>query len=296
MENFAIITDTCSDLDKELREAYGVDYVPMHYAVDGQDYVADLDWQHRAPKEFYDGMRQGKRYITAQVNANSFREKFESYLSAGKDVLYVACSSKLSASVNAASVVAEELKKTYPDRKIYCLDSLRSCPGQGLLVLRAAELRKEGKTIDETYDWLEENKLTAHTEVTVDKLIYLKQAGRVSAASAFFGGLLNIKPIIIADALGRNFAAEKIKSRKASIARLVERMAERFENVPYQKVFISHADALEDAEILKAAVIEKFGDMDIRIVYAGPIIGASTGPGMLSVNYFGKEETANKTE
>ena len=132
-------------------------------------------------------------------------------------------------------------------------------------------------------------------EGTVEKLIYLKRAGRVSSFSAFFGDMLNIKPIIIADALGRNYALEKIKGRKNSLQRIAKRVADTFEEVPYQKMFISHADNLEDANLLKSYVIESLGkEVDIHIGYVGACIGATVGPGMIGIYYYGKKVTVNE--
>lgn len=295
MKKFVIVTDSCSDLDKELRTAYDVDYIPMHYTLDGVDYEASLDWDAFSPQEFYGKMRSGKRFLTSQVNAAQYLERFKSYLEQGYDVLSISCSSALSASVKASRVAREQLLKDYPDAKIYCIDSLNSCFGLGLLCLTASDMRKEGKSIDEVANWLDENKLSVNQECTVEKLTYLKQAGRVSAASAFFGGLLNIKPIIISDAKGQNFAVEKVKGRKTSIDRLAERFAEQVEDVPYQYVCVAHADSLDDALELKAAVESKMKNpLPIRVGYVGPIVGASSGPGTLAVYFFGRKVTVNE--
>lgn len=295
MRKYVILTDTGSDLDKCFRQQYDIEYVPMRYSVDGVDYAADLDWENFSAKEFYDMMRNGKRFITAQVNVATYKKAFEKYLAAGYDVLSVSTSSEISASINASRVAREEVLKEYPDGKIVCVDSLRACYALALLCIRAAELREEGKTIEETAAWIEENRLTVNMIGSVDKLTYLKQAGRVSAASAFFGGLLNIKPIIIADAKGRNFALEKVKGRKNSFNRIAEMMKENFKDVPYQRVMISHADCLEEAEELKKLCYEKLGkEVEVHIGYVGSCVGASVGPGMIGVYFFGKEVTINK--
>ena len=291
MKKFVVITDTCSDLDASLREEYGVEYLPMGYSLDGVGFEADLDWKHRSFKDFYDAMRAGKRFITAQVNTESFKNGFIKYIEEGYDVLYLSASSKLSSSIHASCVAREEVLKTHPNAKICCVDSLRSCHAEGLLAIRAAKMRDNGSTLEETVAWLEENKLTAHTEATVDKLTYLRQAGRVNAASAFFGGLLNIKPIIIGDAIGQNFAVEKVKTRKKSLLRLIERVEERYLENDYP-VFVSHADSLEDAEYVRDILKEKLG-ADVRIGKVGPTIGATTGPGMIGVHFFGVKETCN---
>ena len=154
---------------------------------------------------------------------------------------------------------------------------------------------REYKTIEEVAEWIEENKLKANQECTPEKLSYLKQAGRVSAASAFFGGLLNIKPIIISDAKGQNFAVEKVKGRKTSIDRLAERFSEEVEDLPYQFISIAHADSIDDALELKAAVEKKMKTpLPIHVGHVGPIVGASCGPGTLAVYFYGKKVTTNE--
>lgn len=294
MKEYVIVTDTGSDLEQELRAPYGIEYVSMRCIIGEKDSAADPDWGDYSAKEFYDMLRAGKRIRTAQVPPEDYKAIFEKHLSAGKDVLYIATSSNISAGVNTARTVAVDIAAKYPENKIVIVDALRACYALGILVLTAAEFRADGKTIDEVAAWLEENKLTANMEGTVDKLTWLKQAGRVSATSAFFGGLLNIKPIIMADAQGKNYAVEKTKGRKNSLERVAQRVADTYVDVPYQKVFISHADCLEDAETLKALVCEKVGkELNVHIGYVGCCVGASVGPGQLGVYYFGKKVTTN---
>lgn len=294
MRDYVIVTDSGCDLDSSFRNPRGIDCLPMHYIVNGQDYLADLDWKQISAPDFYDTIKGGTRITTAQVNQETYREAFAKHLQLGKDVLYVGCSTALSASLKTAKIVAEDVLKDYPDAKIICVDSLRACFALGILVLAAADLKDEGKTIDEVASWLEENKLTANMIGSVDKLTYLKQAGRVSAASAFFGGLLNIKPIIIADAKGQNFAVEKVKGRKVSFERIVSRLVDAYQDVKYQRVFISHAHCIDEAEELKAMIIEKLGkEIDIHIGYVGPCVGATVGPGMIGAYCLGKKVTVN---
>lgn len=295
MKKFVILSDSCCDLDKELRKEYDIDYVPMYFHLDDKEYEADLDWKELSVKQFYDAMREGKRVYTTQANLQCYKETFTKYIREGYDILSISCSSALSASVKASCVARDEVLANYPEAKIICIDSLNSCFGLGIMCLYASSLRQEGKTIDEVAAIIENVKLNVNQECSVDKLSYLKQAGRVSAASAFFGGLLNIKPIIISDAIGQNNAVEKVKGRKTAINRLAERMAEEYEDVPYQRIMIGHSDCLEDALELKKAVLEKIKtDVDIHMGYIGPIVGGSCGPGTIAVYFFGKEVTVNK--
>ena len=204
----------------------------------------------------------------------------------------------MSASIKASCVAKEELLKKYPDAKIICVDSLNACFGLNNLCYAASMMRSEGKTIEETAAWLEENKLKSHQICTVESLTYLKRAGRVSAAKAFFGGLLNKKPIIISDAIGQNHAIETVKGRRASMERIAERMFENYEDFQYQRVIICDADDDNAANELQATIEAKFGEKKLEITRGkiGPIIGASAGPGTVAVFFFGKEVTENKAE
>ena len=297
MKKFVILTDSCSELPLELRKEFDVDYVPMHFSCEDKEYVADLDYKEISAKDFYNLMRDGKRVITAQANTAQYLEIFERYINEGYDILSISCSSALSASVKASYAAREELLSRYPDAKIICIDSLVSSIGEGMLTVKASMLRAEGKSIDEVAEWIESNKLRFNQNGCPDKLIYLKQAGRVSAASAFFGGLLNIKPLIISDVKGRNVAVEKIKGKKAAFNRIADLIAEEYEDSDIP-LGIAHADCDEEAKEFLAIILEKLAakgvDTDkLRTLYTyiGPIVGASVGPGTLIAYCFGKEVT-----
>jgi len=297
MKKFIIISDSCCDLDANLRKEYDIEYVPMHFSLDEKEYVADLDWKEISAKDFYHLMEEGKRAKTSQVNLEDYKTRFKEYISLGYDVLSISCSSALSSSYNNSLKAKEEILKEYPNGKILCVDSLNSSYGLGYLCIIASKMRSSQKSIDEVYNWLEEYKLNVNQECSVDKLSYLKNAGRVSAASAFFGGLLNIKPIIISDALGMNFAVEKVKGRGNSINRIVERTVEKLEEFEYPMLMIGHSDCVNDAIKLKEELLKKVNSgFDVNIGYIGPIVGASCGPGTIAVYYYGKKVMVNSGE
>ena len=293
MRNFVILTDSSCDLDKSLRTKYNIEYLPMHLTIDGKNYDADLDWGDFSVKEFYDLMRKGKRVITAQISKNEYFVKFEEFVKQGYDVLSVTCSSALTASVAASIQASNEIMEKYPESKVICIDSLMSCAGLGIMCIKASMMRAEGKTIEEAAEWIETNKLNINQEATVEKLTYLKQAGRVSAASAFFGGLLSVKPIIISDVNGNNVSIEKVKGRKTSLERLADRVKDEYQPEEYKNIFVLHGDCEEDALALKELIKARVNvtDDDIIMGYIGPIIGASCGPGVLGVYFYGKKVT-----
>lgn len=291
MRDFIILTDSTSDLCAKFREEYNIDYVPMNITYDDKELKASLDWEEYTAKELYDLLRNGKKIKTTQVPMNVFEQVFKKYLDQGIDVLYISCSSALSGSVNIARMIKDQVLENYPDGKINIVDSLISCLGQGLMVLKAAEMKKAGQSIDEITDYLEENKLKVHQVATVENLDYLKRAGRVKATSAFFGNLFGVKPIIISDAKGQNYALRKIKGRRASLLHLVEYLKENIVDSKNQIIYIGHADSVEDAEFVKEHIEREVECKGVYIDYIGPIVGVSVGPGTISVYYVGQEVT-----
>ena len=293
MHKFVILTDSSSDFDLALREKYDVHYIPNRFNYEGKEYEDDTDWKTLPLNEFYDYLRTGKRITTSQISAVTCAETFEKYLQEGYDILSLSCPAVLSSTVNVCFNTRDKLQEKYPDRKIICIDAKISSGGLALLCIRASQLRAEGKTIDEVATWIEDNKRFVHQEGSVESLTYLKRAGRVSAVSAFFGGLLQIKPMIISDVHGYNVAIEKVKGRKASLLRTLERMAENFrpEICPY--VCIHHTVCESDALFLKEEILKRFPikDEDVQIGNVNAVMGASVGPGMFGVYFFGTEVT-----
>lgn len=296
MSNYVILADSTCDLNKEMREKYDVGYVKMNYVVDDKEYPADLDWAVHSCHDFYDLMRSGKRVRTTQVARETYVQEFKKYLDEGKDILYISCSSALSGSVNLAQLIAKELEEEYPGRKIYCVDSLCSSLGQGYMVLRASELRAQGKSAAEVAQEIEENKLKVNQFGTVDSMEYLRRAGRVKASKAFFGNLFGIKPIIISDCIGQNYAVKKVKgalNAKKEIAACIAEVAENAEN---QCLYISHADVQESAEQLRDEILKVAPFAGVHISNIGPIVGASVGPGTIIAFCYGKEVTIEGKE
>ena len=288
MRNFIIITDSTSDLDKEKREKYGIEYVAMNYIIDDVEYVASLDWESHNVKEFYDLMRSGKRVFTTQVPKNVYYDKFKSVIENGKDVLYISCSSALSSSVNTAMVVARELKEEYPDAGIFCVDSLISSLGQGYLVMEASRCRSEGKSAQETAKYIEDIRLCVNQCGTVASLEYLHRAGRVKASKAFFGNLFGVKPIIISDRKGQNYAYKKVKGTANARVAIAQDVFNAADGV-YDKLYITHSDCLADAEALRDEILKVAPFKEVQMGVIGPIVGASVGPGTVIAFCYGKE-------
>ena len=296
MSNYVILSDSTCDLSKEMREKYDVGYVKMNYVVDDKEYPADLDWGIHSYHEFYNLMRDGKRVRTTQVSRETYVQEFKKYLDEGKDIVYIACSSALSGSINLAVLIAKELKEEYPDREIYCIDSLCSSLGQGSMVIRASELRAAGKTAAEVTQIIEDTKLKVNQCGTVDSMEYLRRAGRIKASKAFFGNLFGIKPLIISDRIGQNYAVKKVKGALTAKKEIAAMMAEAVENPEEQCLYLTHADTQESIEQLRDEILKVAPFAGVHINVIGPIVGASVGPGTIIAYCYGKEVTIEGKE
>ena len=282
-KKFVIVSDSCCELNEEMRKQYDVDYIPMRVSYDDKDLPADVDWKVISAKEFYDILRGDTRIFTAQVPFIEYKEKFEEYIKDGYDILSISCSSALSASVNASKVARDELKTQYPDAEIICIDSLNCGKGLGLLCMYASELRSQGKTIEEI-------KMNVNQLGTVDELKYLKRAGRISASKALFGTMLSVKPIIVSNTKGENISTEKAKGRINSMRRVAEMTKSLYTGNEISDIFVSHGDCLEDAEKLKEYILELMPNAKITVDMLNPIMGASCGPKTLAVYFVGKDK------
>jgi DegV family protein with EDD domain len=290
MKDFVIFGDSTCDLDLTTRQQWNIDYIPMTYTVDDQEYPASLDWESHGVKEYYDLMRSGKRVYTAQIAINVCREKFLAAIEAGKDVVYIACSSALSSSYQTACVIARELEESHPGAKIYCVDALISILGQGLLVVEAARQRQAGKSAEETAAYIESIRLNVNMVGYPGSLEYLRRAGRVKASSAFFGNLFGVKPILISDRQGNNYALKKVKgianARNAVVEMVLEAATEETDTL-----YLVHADCEAEANAIRDAVLSRRSFDKVITGTIGPIVGASVGPGMVGAFLYGKEVT-----
>lgn len=292
MRKVKIITDSCGDLSREQLEKYDIDYARMSTILDGKESPALLTWTGEEAHAFYDIIRGGKRITTAQVSVEEFNRVFTKYLDEGFDIVYIACSAKQSGSVNTGFVTAKKLLEKYSGASIYCIDSLNATIGEGMLAIEAAKLAAEGKSAEEIRDYILSVRKNVQEFATVHTLEHLKKSGRVSASSAFFGNLMGIKPILVADLNGRQAAMKKVKGRQNSFTEIVKLLKENITDAENQTVYIAHADCREDEiESLRKLVESEIKPKDISIGLIGPIVGASTGPDTIGVWAFGKPVT-----
>ena len=282
--DFQIITDSCCDFPTPMYGQLGLTFVPLTVEFRGNTFD---DKNDDTLKDMYQGLRAGEVAKTSAVNPSRWSQAMEEALAAGKDVLVLAFSSGLSTTYQSAVIAAQELTEEYPDRKIQVIDTLCASMGQGLLVWYACKKRDEGLSLDEVAQWVLDNRLHLCHWFTVDDLMYLKRGGRISAATALVGTMLQIKPLLHVDDEGHLINMTKTRGRKAAIDAMVKKAQELGAGYDNSTMFISHGDCLSDAEYLSRQLKEKCGVKDVVISYVGAVIGSHSGPGTLALFFLG---------
>ena len=287
MSNYVIITDSSCDLPDRLVRELELEVLPLAFIMDGRTYRNYPDNREMSPEDFYGRQKDGLMATTNAVNVGEASDAMEAVLKQDKDVLVLGFSSGLSTTYNSFKIAADELAEKYPSRRIYTVDTLCASLGQGMFVYQAAKMRQEGKSIEEVRDWAEANKLRQCHWFTVNDLFFLKKGGRVSAATAVVGTMLQIKPVMHVDNEGHLIKADTARGRKASLKALVDKVRELAENPASQVMFISHSDCLADAQYVADEIKKRFGAREIIINSIGPVIGAHTGPGCVALFFTG---------
>lgn len=290
MSDYILTCCSTADMPYAYFEKKNIPFVCFHYILDGKEYPDDLG-QTMPFEEFYSRIKAGAMPTTSQVNVGQFIEFFEPYLKDSKDVLHISLSTGLSGAYNSACIAREELLLKYPNRKILVVDSLGASSGYGLLTDMAADMRDNGATLEEVYTWVEENKLNVHHWFFSTDLTHYKRGGRISAASATLGTLLNICPLLNMSYDGKLIPRTKIRGKKRVIAEIVNMMeAHAKDGKAYSgKCFISNSACYDDTRKVADLIEEKFPHLNgsIMINSVGTVIGAHTGPGTVALFFIG---------
>ena len=287
MREFVIMTDSCCDMPAQLADELGIVVLPLTVLLGEDSFKNYLDGREIGFKAFYDRVRGGAMPTTSAVSVGAFEEAMRSVLEAGKDLLCLNFSSALSTTYNSFAIAADDLKPRYLDRKIYAVDTLSASVGQGLLVYQAAMMAGAGRSIEETRDWGEANKLHVCHWITVNDLFPLKRGGRVSATTAVMGTMLQIKPVLIVNNEGRLDTVAKARGRKAALTMLAEKVAETAIVPKNQTMFISHSACREDAEFVVEEIRKRCGVKEVVLSDIGPVIGSHTGVGCVAMCFLG---------
>ena len=295
MADFVLSCCSTADLSAEHFAARDIHYICFHYMLDGKTYSDDLGKSMPFDK-FYQAMVDGADTRTSQVNADEYTAYFESVLKEGKDVLHLALSSGISGSYNSACIARDDLQEKYPDRRLYVVDSLAAASGFGLLMDKLADLRDEGKTIDEVRDFAVANRLNLHHWFFSSDLTFFVKGGRISKTSGFFGTMLNICPLLNVNNEGKLIPRHKIRGKNKVIREIVKKMEEHAQGgLAYNgKCYICHSACLEDAQAVARLVEERFPNLNGKVLInsIGTTIGSHTGPGTVALFFWGDERTA----
>ncbi len=282
-----IITDTSSNLPDEMLREFNIEVVPFHYIIDGIEYPsAQSNNELLSGAAFYDALRKGAVAHTSMVNVHAFSEAFEKILLAGNDIIYVGMSSGISGAYQSSVVAAEEMRKSFPQRKIAVIDTRAASLGEGLPLLHAARMNRDGIDFDEIVASTKENSAFICQYFTVEDLVYLKRGGRISGAAAFVGNVLQIKPILMGDNDGKIVVHHNERGRRKALAALVQRYEELVSDKS-APVGIAHADSEEDARLVAQKIRESGHSGEMIITCYEPVTGAHVGPGTIAIFFYG---------
>ena len=288
MRDFVITADSNSDLLEDYIKENKIGIIPHYYDLEGVTYGDEVNL---TTKEFYDRVRSGLIPTTTASNPMVIRDTFQGYVDQGFDVIHISFSSTLSGGCSNVMAGAAEISEENPGSKIIVIDTLNASMGEGMVLMKAVNLKKEGKSIDEIAAWIEEHKLEFCVQFTVDDLHHLHRGGRISKTTAIIGSMINIKPILVINNEGLLVALSTARGRKKSLNTIANNMFEsmgKYTDLD-DVICIVHGDALEDAEYLADYIKEKMPNKQIIINTISPSIGAHSGPGAIGLCFMGEK-------
>ena len=295
MNKYLLSCCSTSDLNVKHYKDRGIRYICFHYFLDGIEHKDDFG-ETLPISEFYKKMEQGAMTKTSQLNAQDYYNYFENLINEGyKEILHLTLSSGISGTINSAKLAVNMINEKYKDVKIYIVDSLAASSGYGLLMEKLADLKDEGKSIEEVRDWAENNRLSINHWFFSTDLKYFVRGGRISKTSGFFGNMLHVCPLLNVNGEGKLIPREKIVGKKKVINAIVQKMIENAKDGKEYNdyCYISHSAVFEDAKAVKDKVEEAFPNLKgkVEIFDIGTTIGSHTGPGTVALFFVGKERS-----
>lgn len=287
--SFSIVTDTSANLPTSLANERGLKIIPFSYFVEGEEKTC-INTEEFNGKAFYDLIRKGTKVTTSLITPYRFTSSLTPLLESGQDVLLISMSSGVSSSFRSAMTAVEHLRKLFPERKIEAIDTLGASLGEGIPVLKAAECRDAGMSLEETAEAVRQTCRRMYQVFTVDDLMHLRRSGRCSNASAIMGTVLNIKPLLKGDENGKIVAYNKVRGRRRAIDAMAEKYAWLAKEPETQTVGIAHTDCEKDALTLAKAINEIAPPKEILMVMYEPVTGAHVGPGALALFFAGDDD------
>ena len=287
MFDFVIMTDSCCDLPKEYIYGNNIPFAKLPFSYNDKEYLDDLG-QSKTQKQFFDDLRAGALPNTSQANSESFYNIFKPAAELGLDIIYVGVSSGLSGTYNSANIAKTSILEEFPSVRIHIIDVLTASLGQGLMVMKAVEMKNEGYAPEQIVQEIEKDIPNLNTYITVQDLNFLKRGGRISNVAATLGLVLHIKPILTLNQVGRVIPVLKVRGRKKSINKLAEILKDKIKNPESQTIAICHADCYAESVKLKEEILARIQVKEVIIHYIGPVVGRFSGPGALAVFFIGE--------
>lgn len=292
MEKIIILADINCDLSPELRQYFGIEhYIQGHvHFSDGREIMSTLDWTNIDRESFYKDLSGTKVKIsTSPLSPDEYYVIFEKHIKEGCKVLSMSVSSKVSSTFNSAHTACERIKKDYPDSEIYAFDSYRTSGGFGMLVCKAAELRKAGKSLNEIIEWLEANKNKIHQMGPIDDLMFVARRGRISTGKAIMGSFAGVKPMGDCNRDGYVTVLTKAKGIKKALELTVEYIRETATDLENANIIVTHSGREMYAKTLGEMIEQKLNPKKVFVgdVFCGS--GTNIGPGMVCAYYFGND-------
>ena len=287
--SYKIFTDTSSNLPTPTLRELGIEVIPFTYLVDGEAQSC-LDTTAFDGEAYYNALRSGVRVTTAQIAPQTYMDAFTPVLEGGEDIIYVSMSSGISGSCNSARIAAGELKELYPARTVRVVDTLAASLGEGIVVLRAAELRDGGVELIRAAEELDILSRRVCQIFTVDDLMHLRRGGRLSNIGAVVGTVLQIKPLLLGNEEGKIISIAKIRGKKHAVEALADKYDALVDAPQTQTVGIAHAGCREDADYLVSLLKRSNPPKDILVVDYEPMTGAHVGPGALALFFVGRDD------
>lgn len=296
---FDIFVDSSANLSDEMIARTGIKVISYICTVNGKDTLCYEDGKpfSLTAKEYYENMIAGAEVKTSLIGEARITEAITPSFENGRDVLFVTISSGISGTYNQAIQAKKALQEQFPERKLYVVDAANASLGQGLLAVKAANLRDMGESAETCAKWIEDNRYKMNSYVTVGDLKYLRKGGRISATLAIAGTLLNIKPLLRADGAtpAKLTFYGKERGRKKALEALADAFSSNVVNPENQTVAIAHCDCTEDANRL-AEMIRERGARDIVIEYYDMCTGSHVGPGTVALFFMGKDRRTGTAE
>ena len=282
-----LLCDSNCELWHTRLKELGVEFISMPYILEDQEYFYDLG-EKTDFKAFYDTVRQGKTPVTAALNPEDYKDIIGKYFARGEDVLYISFSHSMSGTFNYLNLALNELRETYPDRKCTIFNTNSISLGAGIQVEHAGLLKQQGASDEEILAFLQEFTNKTAMYFVVDDLMHLKRGGRLSAAAAFAGTMLALKPVLTVGANGGLEVFKKISGKKKALAFMMERFAEELGDQT-ANVYIVDADSPKDGDALAEAVKQAYPNVNVVRQPIGPVIGAHCGPGTVGIIFVAKQ-------